>query len=397
VRTWNSRLLLLSLVLLPLTGISNAGCSETVLHSFGGSDGSGPMAGLIQDKAGNLYGTTYLGGSHDLGTVFKIAPDGTESVIYSFRGVGSNDGANPQAGLTPDADGNLYGTTLTDGKGGNTSGTVFKISPDGKEKILHSFTGFGDGVDGAEPMAGVILDGAGNLYGTTSEGGGANCPGGCGTVFRISADGHEKVLHAFDSFDRKDGGNPQAPLLLGSDGNFYGTTAAGGSNNDGTVFKLTPKGKETVLHNFTGFNSASDGGVPVAPLIADAEGIMYGTTWLGGTSGEGTVFKIAPDGTETVLYNFTNGHDGGEPLGALLRDGRGNLYSTTSMGGDAGCGTVFKLSPAGKIKVLYTFTCGSDGRFPFAGLIAEKGFRRFFGTTELGGAHGRGVVFQVNR
>jgi uncharacterized repeat protein (TIGR03803 family) len=379
------------------TQISCAYSSEKVLYSFTGRDGAAPVAGLIADRDGNLYGTTLEGGSDGVGTVFKLAPDGNESVLHSFRGTFYNDGSEPSAGLVLDNAGNLYGTTLYDGKG-TTDGTVFRIAPDGKEKILHTFTGSGDGVDGAAPLAAVILDKKGNLYGTTLEGGGGNCPGGCGTVFKISAKGHERVLHAFNSFGGDDGGNPQAALLLASDGNFYGTTLAGGSDNDGIVFKMTRDGTETVLHNFTGFSSASDGGVPVAPLMEDAAGVMYGTTWLGGTSGEGTIFKITKEGTETVLYSFTYGHDGGEPLGSLVMDKRGNLYSTTSMGGDKGCGTIFKLNPnTGRLTVLHTFTCGSDGRFPFAGLIAEKGTKRLLGTTKGGGANGDGVVFEVDR
>ncbi len=394
---YRSRALIAVLFAIVAAHISSARSSENVLYSFNGKGGADPVAGLVADRDGNLYGTTLEGGRDGFGTVFKLAPDGAETVLHSFRGIFFNDGSEPSAALALDRAGNLYGTTLYDGKG-TTDGTVFRIAPDGKEKILHSFTGSGDGVDGAAPLAAVILDKKGNLYGTTSEGGGGNCPGGCGTVFEISAKGHERVLHAFNSFGGGDGGNPQAALLLASDGNFYGTTLSGGTNNDGIVFKMMPDGSETVLHNFSGFNDASDGGVPVAPLIEDAAGIMYGTTWLGGTSGGGTVFKITRDGTETVLYSFTYGHDGGEPLGALVLDKRGNLYSTTSLGGDDGCGTVFRLNPnTGRLTVPYTFTCGSDGRSPFAGLIAEKGSRRLLGTTKGGGAKGYGVVFEVDR
>ncbi len=329
--------------------------TETVLHSFTGSpsDGANPFAGLIAHAAGNLYGTTALGGASDDGTVFKLTPSGTETVLYSFTGSPS-DGAIPTAGLIADPAGNLFSTTHVGGASGD--GTVFKLTRSGTETVLHSFTGGGDG---AVPIAGLIADAAGNLYGTTFTGGGSGCGGsGCGTVFKLTRSGTESVLHSFTgSFG--DGAGPDAGLIADAAGNLYGTTEFGGGsigcrstigNGCGTVFKLTPSGTETVLYSFTG---GGDGAEPFAGLIADAAGNFYGTTSQGGASNDGTVFKLTPSGTETVLHSFTDGSDGGFPLAGLITDAAGNLYGTTSQGGggsgcgDSGCGTVFEIAGSG--------------------------------------------------
>ncbi|HTV34519.1 MAG TPA: choice-of-anchor tandem repeat GloVer-containing protein, partial [Methylocella sp.] len=215
--------------------------TETVLHAFKGSpsDGSNPSAGLIFDSSGNLYGTTHIGGVAELGTVFKLAPDGTETVLHSFEGPG--DGIYPVAGLIFDSSSNLYGTTVN---GGATlaAGAVFKLAPDGTETVLHSFRGHGDG---ANPFAGLIADSQGNLYGTTPSGGSSNCGAGCGTVFKLAPDGTSyKVLYTFAG--GSDGFYPYAGLIADSQGNLYGTTTGGGANDsNGTVFKLTGTGFDT--------------------------------------------------------------------------------------------------------------------------------------------------------
>jgi uncharacterized repeat protein (TIGR03803 family) len=376
-----------------LAPLDTAQARFKVVHSFtGGTDGAFPLAGLVRDAAGNFYGTTYDGGGDKCrpfgcGTVFKIAPDGTETVLHSFTG--GRDGQWPQGGLIRDKAGNLYGTTVIGG--GNTCqgqgcGTVFKIASDGKEKILHSFTG---GADGRFPNAAPIEDAAGNLYGTTEQGGTGfkNCTDGfgSGTIFEITRQGTEKILH---SFTGGDGCLPDAQLIMDAAGNLYGTTSYGGTGSGGgTVFKLAPDGTETVLYSFTG---APDGDVPESKLIADA-GNFYGTTYYGGTRGGGAVFKLAPDGTETVLYSFcsqSNCGDGFLPYAGLFRDRSGSLYGTTEYGGQTscnnGCGVVFKLAPDGSEDVLYAFTGGSDGNFPNGDLVKDNA-GHLYGTAGVGG------------
>jgi uncharacterized repeat protein (TIGR03803 family) len=379
---------------------------ETVLYSFTGMNGDGrdPVAGVIIDNAGNLYGTTKEGGSTQCadtfgcGTVFKLDPSGHETVLYSFTGM-NGDGANPVAGLTFDTAGNLYGTTENGGQCVSGCGTVFKLDPSGKETVLYSFTGMNG--DGANPVAGLNLDTAGNLYGTTENGG--QCVSGCGTVFKIDPSGYETVLYGFTGMNG-DGANPAAGLIVDSAGNLYGTTLGGGSASGGTMFKLDPSGHETVLYSFTGTNG--DGANPAAGLIMDSAGNSYGTTQFGGVTscyasfgsppGCGTVFKVDPSGHETVLYSFTgtNG-DGANPAAGLIMDSAGNSYGTTQFGGvtscyayfgaNPGCGTVFKVDPSGRETVLYSFTLtNGDGAQPSAGLIMDNA-GNLYGTTPYGG------------
>jgi uncharacterized repeat protein (TIGR03803 family) len=375
----------------PLTTAS-AKVKFKVLHAFTGADGQDPWAGLIVDGAGNLYGTTVLGGATDHGTVFRLAPDGTETVLYSFKG--GEDGAFPEAGLIADGDSNLYGTTNQGGVGscidGDGCGTVFRLAPDGTHTALYSFTG---GDDGALPDATLIADGAGNLYGTTALGGIGNGKWKKGTVFKLAPDGTETVLHAFKGgTDGKYPGN--AGLIADSEGNLYGTTARGGKNksgsNSGTVFKLAPDGTETVLYRFKG---GKDGALPSGGLITDGIGNLYGTTEFGGKYHSGTVFRLAPDGKEAVLYSFTGGTDGAFPETGVIVDVDGNLYGTTLEGGASGRGTVFRLAPNGKETVLHSFTDIPDGEYPGAGLIAD-GAGNLYGTAALQD-DGYGTVFEI--
>ena len=255
----------------------------------------------------------------------------TKKVIYSFAG--GSDGADPLAGLVRDAASNLYGTTYAGGDYG--SGTVFKLDTTGKEAVLHSFSG---GPDGGYPYAGLILDAAGNLYGTADAGGVHNY----GAVFEMPAGGAEGVLYSFTGTGG-DGADPLAGLIRDGVGNLYGTTASGGAFGLGTVFKVSAGGAETVLHSFRG---GSDGEYPYASVIRDAAGNLYGTTYGGGASGWGTVFEINPTGKETVLFSFAGAADGASPEGGLVQDAAGHLYGTTKYGGTLGAGTVFELSPA---------------------------------------------------
>jgi uncharacterized repeat protein (TIGR03803 family) len=338
----------------------DAAGKETVVYSFSGQpdDGETPTGGLITDPSGNFYGTTQFGGtgfcSDDgldagCGTVFKIDTGGKETVVYSFSG--QPDGANPYGGLLTE-DGSLYGTTLSGGAYGY--GTVFEIDSTGRETVLYSFDARTN--DGRIPYAGLVRDKSGNLYGTTAVGGRYSF----GTVFKINASGNETILHSFKG--SPDGESPGVgALLLGADGNLYGTTQDGGiagcasPNGCGIVFKLTKTGKETVLYRFKG--SPNDGRAPEGRLIVNANGNLYGTTFAGGNSltgicepnGCGTVFKLTKDAKETVLHKFSGGDDGGYPIAGLVRDGKGNLYGTASNGGSnacqGGCGVVFKISP----------------------------------------------------
>jgi uncharacterized repeat protein (TIGR03803 family) len=397
---------LMPAMLLPLDG---AQAKFSVLYDFkGGRDGSESRSGLLMDDAGNLYGTTRHGGAKGCGgcgTVFKIAPDGTEQVLYAFSG--GSDGGYPEAvNLIADKSGNLYGTTSSGGDEGCGCGTVFKLAPDGTETVLYAFTG---GTDGSGPYAGLIADQAGNLYGTTAGGGGTGCGGsGCGTVFRLAPDGTETVLYAFQG-GKTDGSSPESPLIMDKQGDLYGTTNTGGGtgcNNlgCGTVFKLTPGGVETLLHAFKGgMDGANDSFDDFAGLIADSDGNLYGTTYAGGggaacgSSGCGTVFRVAPNGTEKVLYAFQSGTDGGGPYAGVVADKAGNLYGAAAYGGgtSCGCGVVYKLAPDGTLSVLHVFTSGKDGWDSQASLLLSNGY--LYGTAMLGGHHDNGAVFKVKK
>lgn len=393
----------------------------TVLYSFAGSpnDGSAPAAALLMDKGHNLYGTTVDGGAIGDGTVFKLTPGGTETVLHSFcSSQNCSDGYAPSAGLIEDKSGNLYGTA---GSGAPSyGGIIFKIAPGGTETVLYTFCAQQGCTDGYGVSAGVIEDKAGNFYGTTVEGGGGggtNCYSlGCGTVFKLAPDGTESVLHAFQAGN--DGALPFAGLLQDRNGNLYGTTTAGGSAacggiGCGTIFEVTAGGSEKVLHSFAG---GSDGAQPIAGLIRDDAGNLYGTTVLGGGTGCGgggcgTVFELPAKGSEKVLYSFCSQaqcSDGMNPYGGVVEDGNGNLYGTTEVGGNGsctyngnGCGTIFRLAPGGALKTLYSFCAQydcSDGFNSAAGLIMDR-HGHLYGTAEYGGSincdHGCGTVFKL--
>jgi uncharacterized repeat protein (TIGR03803 family) len=357
---------------------------DTVLYSFAGTpDGVSPVAGLARDSAGNFYGATNTGGTFGMGTVFKLATTGEETVLHDFAG--GTDGELPYGGVILGINGNLYGTASFGGA--SNKGIIFEVNPaSGKEKIIYNFSG---GSDGALPYAGLVSDAQGNLYGTTLEGGdpGCNSPEGCGTVFRASMNGAETVLY---SFTGPDGERPQDSLILDSKHNLYGTAELGGSSGDGVVFEVTLAGVETVLHNFTG---GTDGTRPLASVVRDSIGNLYGATSMGGSSLSGIVFKVDTSNNETVLYTFLGGADGQYPYAGLVRDSQGNLYGTTIFGGTDTFGVVFELDTAGKETVLHSFQ-GSDGEYPVASLLMDaKG--GIYSTTELGGAHNMGEVFKL--
>jgi uncharacterized repeat protein (TIGR03803 family) len=391
----------------------------SVLHTFTGApDGDFPYAGLVRDKEGNLYGTTAGGGNSPsspswcylpgCGVVFKIDPKGKETILYNFTG--STDGGEYsfESALILDEAGNLHGTTNF---GGDLScyaamggcGVVFKVDPAGNETVLYAFTGGADGY--SVPFAPTLFrDKAGDLYGTTYHGGDVTtaCPEGCGVVFKISPAGKETVLYTFNGVDNNAFPDWYGPLVRDEAGNFYGTTVY--ALGAGTVFKLDPAGNETTFYTFT-----VTGASPYSGLIRDQDGNLYGTTTS--NSGTGTVFKVDPAGKETTLYSFTGGADSGATTARLVRDPAGNLYGTTVFGGDlsgcfvgSGCGVVFKVDPAGKETVLYSFTGAADGGFPEAGLVLDED-GNLYGTTNIGGdlscapgfVSGCGVVFKLTR
>lgn len=376
-----------------------ASSSYHVLYSFTGKpDGAEPTARLV-DVNGTLYGTTSAGGTHicydygkeGCGTIFSITPGGKERVLHSFDGA---NGALPNAGLI-DVNGRLYGTTTAGGANrclGAGCGTVFSVSTSGREKLLHSF-GFGSGSDGMDPVASLI-DVKGTLYGTTIAGG----TYGVGTVFSITTSGTEKVLHSFGG--GYDGQYPRASLK-DVKGTLYGTTFGGGANacrysshnGCGTVFSITRAGKEQVLYSFDWYHG--DG--PVAGLI-DVNDTLYGTTITGGalsvSETAGTVFSISTSGTEKVLHSFGSQTGGFEPEASLINL-RGKLYGTTHYYccRHHGAGTVFSITMDGTEKVLHSFGKGSDGWYPDASLINVNG--TLYGITSQGGTHGLGTVFAL--
>lgn len=363
------------------------GQTETVLHSFAndGHDGYSPYADVLVVN-GNIYGTTYRGGAFGSGTVYKIARSGTATIVHNFTPDGA-DGFNPYgAPVVRDKAGNLYGTTYQGGAFGN--GTVFKIDPSGTETVLHSF--IVDGIDGYLPNAGLVLDAAGNLYGTTYAGG----EFGLGTVFQISASGIESVLH---SFANSDGCNPvNAGVVLKGKNLLYGATSQCGAHGVGTVFKLTKTGVLTVLHHFA--TDGIDGYLPNAGLVLDKlTGNLYGTTFQGGAFSKGTVYKVTSSGIETVLHSFAaDGTDGMNPAATLAFDkATGNLYGTTVGGGTHNLGTVFMLTPAGTETILHSFVAdGTDGCQPyFSGVVLKNGI--LYGATAGCGKFAGGVVYKI--
>jgi uncharacterized repeat protein (TIGR03803 family) len=415
-----------------VAGTRAAAQTETLLHNFAnnGTDGPGPQASLIFDKAGNLYGTTNAGGAYNWGTVFELKPEAgggwAEKTLHTFDYT-HKDGKNPQANLVFDAAGNLYGTTPFGGSGTCSlnhivvgCGIVFELMPEAGggwvEKLVHNFRG----EDGTNPYGALIIDAAGNLYGTTYAGGSGKCTKkggsvvGCGTVFELTpaAGGTwtETVLHNFTN-DGIDGTNPYAALVLDSSGNLYGTTFLGGDATTcgtpgcGTAFEVTPVAggswTERVLHSFS---DNGDGYNPFASLTLDSAGNLYGTTYEGGNNADcpcGTAFELTPTAggswTETVLYNFVA--NGSFPYGGVVFDAVGNLYGTTETGGIDDRGTVFELTPAGGSAwtetILYSFSdTGKDGNYPVASPTLDAA-GNLYGTTSGGGFFLNGTAFEI--
>ncbi len=350
--------------------------SLTTVYSFtGGDDGANPNA-LLRVANGSFYGTAQNGGTNLAGTVFQMATDGTVTGLYSFTGGG--DGATPFGALSQGPDGNFYGTTFQGGAYDN--GTVFKVTPNGVLANLISF----NITNGDLPYAALALGSDSNFYGTTYQGGAV----GRGTAFRVSTNSVLTTLHSFS--DGADGGQVAAGLLRGSDGSFYGTTYTGGAFGYGTVFCITPTGALTTLASFNNTNGA----LPWAGLVQDVGGAFYGTTTSGGVHNNGTVFRMSPAGVLTNLYSFGGGADGSYPAAALLQGSDGSFYGTTAYGGAYGDGTVFRMTPDGKLTTLVAFD-GYAGANTQAALI-EDADGSLLGTTQNGGADDEGVIFRLS-
>jgi uncharacterized repeat protein (TIGR03803 family) len=358
------------------------------LVNFTGQNGSTPLGvALVQGTDGNFYGTTEDGGAHGLGTVFKVTPGGTLTVLHSFSN--TPDGAYPKGGVVLGNSGKFFYGTTSQG-GSNGLGTFFKITSGGTLTTLHSF----NGTDGQFPPVPCVEGTDNNFYGVTSQGG-AN---GFGTVFQITATGTLTTLH---SFNGTDGSNPQAVLVPMPEPDLilYGTTNQGGTNNLGTFFSVTPAGQLTTLHSFNG----TDGANPQAALYPQPvpDLIFYGTTNQGGTNNLGTFFSVTPTGTVTTLHSF-NGTDGQYPAGALVLANDGNFYGTTAGVVAPGIhvfGQIFEITPAGAVTALHTFcsqggTC-TDGSYPYGGL-AQRTTGVFFGVTSAGGSAGMGTAFSLS-
>jgi uncharacterized repeat protein (TIGR03803 family) len=369
----------------------------TTLVEFDGSNGGSPyFATLVQDTNGNVYGTTLQGGANGLGTIFQVTAEGEFSTLYNFCSQANcADGGVPYAGLAHDAEGNLYGTTSQ--FGANFDGTVFEITPEGVLTTLYNFCSQANCTDGSYPYGGVVYF-AGNLYGTTSSGG----SNGDGTIFKLTLGGQLTTLHSFCSQANCADGYSVYDAMIEANGKLWGTTQQGGSNGFGTVFSITPGGKFKSLHSF----NSIDGSTPFGGPVHAANGNFYGTTSDGGDRDDGTVFKMTTSGKLTTIYNFCadpDCPDGVAPLGGLAQGSNGNFYGTTADGGANFRGTIFEITPAGELTTLYSFcskTDCADGDYPYTGVVQATD-EKLYGTTYGGGdlncasPGGCGTVFSL--
>ena len=354
------------------------------LHTFHNlNDGSTPYGGLVLGKDGNLYGTTSLGGTsgQDGGTVFSLTPDGTLTTLASFPA------GRPLSTLAPGLDHEFYGATSAGGKNGG--GFIFRVATDGTLSILGAFAA---AQTGDVAYAGLLQGGDSAFYGTTTQGAGNFAP--CGAIFRATLAGTITDLHVFKA-DGSEGTLAYGTLVQGFDGNFYGTATQGGAAGVGTVFKVTPLGLFSVLHVFT---NGADGGTPRAGLLLGSDGNFYGTTSTGATGDAGTVFQLTPAGVLTTLHSFNAAQgEGVSPAAPLVNGGDGNLYGTTLAGGAHNGGTIFSVSPAGLLTTLYSFSGGLDGFEPYGALTPGGSSGLFYGTTSSGGGTGAyGTAYELN-
>lgn len=375
--------------------LTTNGTDFAILHhfNFAGGEGYYPYAPVVQGLDGALYGTTYYGGSNNAGIVFRMNVDGSNYAILRHLYSGAGDARNPYARLTPGADGTLFGTTYNGGSA--SAGAIFKLGPDGSDyAVIHSFSNTGG--DGQNPQAPLWIDRDGTIYGTARNGGSA----GGGSGFRLAPDGSGYTALWNFSLTGGDGQKPYGGLIRGRDGAWYGTTSSGGTTNVGAIFRMNADGSSyTVLRSFS--NLGGDGQAPYAALVQGADDFLYGTTQVGGSNNYGTVFRLATDGSGYgVLHHFTlAGGDGRNPWAALIQADDGMLYGTTYNGGSSGYGTVFKIDPdGGNYSVVRSFgTFTGDGKNP-QGALLQGSDGALYGTTVNGGSSGGyGTVFKLNR
>lgn len=378
-----------------VVSVSASAQTFKTITQFGELNGAVPSGVLVQGTNGNLYGTTQSGGSAEGGTVFRASTSGAVTTIHNFCSKANcADGSLPMGGVVLGSDGNLYGTTYAGGTQGQ--GTIFKITTTGSFTTLYNFCSQSNCTDGASPRAGLLQASDGSFYGTTIAGGAANS----GTVFKVTPTGTLTNLYSFCSRSNcADGLSPEGGVIQGSDGNFYGMTSQGGAfGSGGTVFRVTSAGVLTTLYSFCSLADCADGSAPYAALALGSDGNFYGTTSGGGSASKGSAFKITPSGLLTTLYSFcvqTNCTDGEYPYAGLAQGNDGNFYGATQAGGaksnsvtcSFGCGTYFQLTPAGALNTLYNF-CSSlnctDGAGPVAGVgLGQDG--NFYGSTAYGG------------
>jgi len=389
------------LFVIALSVTTAAATTTDVIFSFGEDEGEYADTDLETDSAGNIYGTTVLGGDFGSGTVFQLTPTPNgwvHTVLYSFTG--GVDGGEPYKGVTLDRDGNLYGTAVTGGSGNceGGCGVIYKLTNTKgtwTQKVVHAFTG---GDDGSGPGSRVTVDRAGNVYGMTPTGGAY----GLGTIYQIRPPSSGaltfKVIHAFTG--GADGSNGSAGRMILRDGRLYGAATTGGNQGSGVVFELTPKAfGEWNFKTIYTFQGQPDGSFPYGALLFDPSGNIYGTTYYGGANGIGAVYELSPqpvgEWTEDLIYSFQQGPDGNSPISNLVFDKAGNLYGTTSEGG-LGSGTIFKLSPVGgnwTETVVHAFEGPPDGGFAYNGMVVDA-FGNFYGATVHGGENNDGSVYK---
>jgi uncharacterized repeat protein (TIGR03803 family) len=393
--TWRSLVALFALLV--ATVVTLPAQTYTVVKSFNGINGSGSVGPLVQGLDGNLYGTSYAGGTNRHGTIYRISTGGTLKTLYTFCAQsGCPDGTNPDGGLVLGTDGSFYGTTH---QGGVGFGTVFKITSKGVFTLLYQFCSVFDCADGELPDGELVQGTDGRFYGTT-EGGGAD---GNGSVFRITSTGGFTTTHSFCGFSGcGDGAFPYAGLALGNDGSFYGTNYGSGANGWGTFYQITPAGTVTTLYDFCVLSNCTDGANPGSSLVQGADGNFYGTTTQGGTrfsqcgNGCGTIFKVTPAGVLTTLHRFV-ATDGFLTLdnASLVQGTDGNFYGTTENGGSFKKGTIYQITPSGTFTTLESLFSATG--FDPAGGLMQATDGNFYGTTTGGGGHFKaGTVFRLS-
>jgi uncharacterized repeat protein (TIGR03803 family) len=382
---------LVALLTLSIASIPSQAQTYAIVHSFTGAptDGDKPNGDLIQDAPGNLYGTSFQGGTHDLGVVFKLDPSGAETILHNFTGAA--DGSHPEGGLFQDPAGNFYGTTTAGGSSG--LGVVFKLDTNNVLTSLHSFKGDSDG---AQPFSKLVSIN-GDLYGVTQSGGRSSSTCDCGTIFKVSPGGKEAIVHRF-ALDAE-GEAPQG-LIRDAAGNLYGVTlytqqVFGGS---GTVFKLDTSGVFTVLYTFN--DNRGEGIHPVGRLIRDTNGNIHGTIGNDGVGCAGEVFRLDATGQEELMHCFLRGDNGYLPLAGVI-DAGGTLYGTTHFGGN-GVGVLFRISQTGQYDAVHRFAGAGDGEDAESGGLTLGSDGSIYGATWHGGTGtcrggsypGCGVIFK---